>query len=246
MSQETRNTPKPVEFDTSAYPNLVVDVTCGSCLFFKRHAHSKYRGPCNTLGVQEISRPCKVFTPEPISFNFRSEKELRLLAKVLMKISKNHLRLLATMLLREHKTRAKGFKFGQPVWVKVFGGDYISNYRKAYIAHVERDKVYLTAGVNRNIDKVFTACVKKTSVLTKPQWLKKKSTLTTKGFIKDPNYKQYTSFIGNKPDPLNGYEVPTIDTDFAKIEKRNIKSAKTNFTNINSEDRTDTVFRARG
>lgn len=244
MSDE-KKVARPVPVSYSLKNNLSCNVTCRDCVFFSKRPNSKFKKPCQTIGIVSSSTPCDKFAPDPGRLNFRSDKTHRLLAKAISKIGKEHLPLLASFLLRERKTRNKGLNFGQLVYIKVFGGDYISNYTKAYVAFADRKLVYLSNAKNLKNDNEFTASIGIEHVLTKEQWEKKKSTLKVQARIKDPKLPNYTKITKK---PAWDYEPPTIDSFFKMIhgskEKKN-GSVKTNFVDINTSDSTFEVFEAR-
>jgi len=242
--KENRKIPTPVNFDLRT--NLTCNVRCNSCIYFENRAHSKYKEPCNSLGILAKSTPCNKFTPNPAKLNFRSDKILRQISRVLAKIGKEHLPLIASVLLRESKTRNKGFNFGQVVYVRIFGDDYISNYRKAYVVFAERKLVYLTGGKNINSETEFTASVGTQYVLSSDQWEKKKSALKAQGKLKDPKLPRY---IKVTKKPSWDYEPPTID-DFWKLALKPQKDKKTNllktnFVDVNVSDDVAEVMQTR-
>ncbi len=230
MSEENRKVPVAVDFDFNN--NLTCKVKCGGCLYFASRAHSKYKEPCSKLGILATNTPCNKFSADTSQFNFRGDKVLKILSKALSKIGKEHLPAIATILNREAKTRNKGFYFGEAVYVKAFGGDYLSNYRRAYVIYADRKLVHLSGGRNINSENDFTASIGIEFVLHKDQWEKKKASLIAKGLKKDPKLSLYTT-VTKKPDI--DYEPPTID-DYWKTELKNKKDKKgrTNFQTVNA------------
>jgi len=245
MSDEKKaSRPTPVSF--SLKNNLSCNVSCGDCVFFTKRANPKYKKPCQPNGIVAGATPCDKFTPDPSKLSFRSDKIARQLARAVSKIGKEHLAIIASFLLRERKTRNKGLHFGQVVYIKVFGGDYLSNYTKAYVAFADRKLVYLSNAKNLKNDNEFTASVGIEHILTKEQWEKKKSVLKLQGRIKDPKLK---SFIKVVKKPTLDYEPPTIDSFFKMVygtkEKKKSGELKTNFVDISPSDDSFDVFEAR-
>jgi len=247
LSEQFRHkTDKTKKLSSTGVPNLLPSVHCESCIFFRRIRHSSFAEPCSKLGVMPKANPCRRFSAAPEAFNFRSDKLLRVFAKTVSRMGRDLLPLIASVMMRESKTRKKGFYFGQPVYVRAFGGDYRSNYRKAFVVYVDKKLAYLCDGFNK--DGVnFTASISWESLLTEEQWEAKKAQLEARKHLKDPRLLEYTTVVGSK-DPLEGYVPPTIDTDFSRENKKRktFKDAKTNYASINHKDRVDEVFQARG
>lgn len=238
-------TKRSLKVSSSGLPNLIPNVHCGDCIFYKRMRNSAFAEPCSKLGVMPKNDPCRRFAAAPEQFNFRSDKTLRLFAKVIAKMGRDMLPLIASVMMREAKTRKKGFSFGQPVYLRAFGGDFRSNYRKAFIVFIDRKLAYLSDGFNKD-GSYFTASVAYDSLLTEEQWEAKKARLETRKLLKDPKLLEYTTVVGTK-DPLEGYVPPTIDSDFSRDnKKRHGLRSKTNYVTINHSDRVDEVFQARG
>jgi hypothetical protein len=246
MSEPSEKSSVPLPVDFSLNTSLTCNVKCGDCVFFARHYSPAYKEPCIKLGISSKSKPCKRFSPDAAKLNIRNDVTLRKLSSALRNIGKDNLHIVASILLKEARTRREGFYFGQPVYVKVFGGDYLSNYRKAYVSHVERGLVHLSCGRNINDAKTFTASVSPEAVLTVDEWKTKKSRLLSKGMKRDPKLSQYTTLTGPKIEI--DYEPPTIDTDFDAAKKRAKLKGKTTFASVayNSDDSADKVFKVRG
>lgn len=57
---------------------------------------------------------------------------------------------MASLLNQEKATRRQGFRFGQLVYVRMYPGEYMSNYAIATVIQADKDQVYVE-GKNRNI-----------------------------------------------------------------------------------------------
>lgn len=244
--QKEYRIPEPVDFSLKS-SNLSCNVTCGSCVFFTARSRPEFREPCSQLGIQAKRTPCKRFTPNPAVINMRTDKTMRQFAKVLAKLSRESLPVIASVLLREAVTRSKGFHFGQPVYVKAFGGEYISNYRKAFVVFASRKLVWLTGGKNVRTDSTFMASIGIEHVLTVDQWEKKSSKLRVQGKVKDPKLKYYTST--EKLPEIDKLAIPTVDSYWKSLigsdEKKAKRRSMSNFHDIEAGAFSEDTFSAR-
>lgn len=166
--------------------NLQVNQRCGNCKHLKRIANPAYEKPCIDLGMTEISRPCHRFSCDPTKIKFQGDRNIRNAIDLIQNLSPDKLLLMASMLIEESKTRRKGFFFGQTVYIRAFGDDYISNYRRMKVVSADRKYVNLVAPDGS------TAMVFHGSVITPAAWRKKKEQLTKTERLTDPRYKKYT------------------------------------------------------
>ncbi len=205
---------------------------CGQCKFFKQFGFYSISGdsqkrekvPCNELGILETSLPCPNFSISPYKINFKNKEGVeRLLEKILQKITKKDLALFSVLINQEQRTRKKGFYFGQIVYLRLFGEDYLSNYVKAKIINATGEYVHVQG------DKGFNATLFIDSILTKEAFIKKQVELTKKNKLLDPNFAKHTKFDSKKLKLFKAdYKPNTIDKFLTQEETKrsNIPSVK--------------------
>jgi hypothetical protein len=153
------------------------------CHHFSRMAHPTYVKPCKDLGILEVSKPCTRFTPDARSLKINNDAAAINLAIAMATVPTSKLKVLAALINREARTRKRGYYFGEVVYMRVIGGDYISNYRKARILFAEKDYLHIEGSVDG-----FVASVMHSTVLNSKEWAKKKKQLLLEGKKRDPNY----------------------------------------------------------
>lgn len=221
---QARSIIEPLPFDLKS-SCLTIKAKCGECRYFANTPHKAYKKVCMKLGVIEKAKPCKRFSPDVSLLNFNDEKQQFMLSDIMANTSTARLALLAAVINREARTRRHGFHFGEVIYIRAFGDDYVSNYRKGRVINADSEYVYISG--NRN----FVAQVYHDSVIKHAQWKLKKVKLTKAGKVRDPRYKSYTQLVPEhiaklKRDMEDAYQPPTIDFDFGKSNKpKNVKYA---------------------
>jgi hypothetical protein len=183
--QKTRKDgPVPIDINLGKSA-LTIKQTCGQCIHLKRMAYPAFKKPCIELGIIEESKPCEKFAANPALIKFSDSEHTRNIAKAMRELNDRELKLLAVVINQETRTRKRGFEFGQIVYFRVFGGDYISNYVKAKVVSADRDYVHV-----QGADGCLATLYHK-SVLTGKEWKKKEFYLLKINKIKDPNRAKY-------------------------------------------------------
>lgn len=182
--------PQSIDFDLGR-TNLVVNQRCGNCKHLSRIAHPAYEKVCKEHGMTEKSKPCERFSADPTKIKLRN-RSARNAVEFLQEMSDDRLALFASLINEEARTRRNGFRFGQTVYLNIFGGDYFSNYRRMKVISATKDYVNLVSDEDS-----FTAMVYSKNVLTTPQWLKKKQWLIDNERLTDPRYKKYTQSVSH-------------------------------------------------
>ena len=194
---------------------VILNVRCGSCIFFKDRAYPAFKKPCHEIGVKKSSRPCTKYYASPFLF-MKDSEGFKMLETLTSKFEKD-LSGLVGMLNQVLLTKRYGFSFGQTVYVKMIGEDYLQNYAKATVISANHESVYVQG---KKFAKGGTYL--HGSVLTEDQWKRKKRNLVKHGRIRDPKAKEYYR-VKVSPKKAIEYQVPTID-DFAKtmnkVEKK--------------------------
>lgn len=217
-ANKTKTIPVPVETNLKSTA-LLINITCGKCQHFNRIPYPQYGTVCSTLGVVEKAKPCKRFSPDSKQVQFSTDTDLVQFATFLASVPNSKLGIIASLLTREHRTRSQGFVFGEVVYLKVFEGDYISNYRRCRVVQADSKYIHIEGKSG------FTASVLKQSVLNHKQWKKKRLALEESKLIKDPKYKSY--FIAPTPASkkisqiLESIEPPMLDGTTISPKKKN-------------------------
>lgn len=182
---------------------------CKNCIHFATHRAEKFKSVCSFLGVKPESRPCPSFFANPFEFKPK-QKEFKAFQDLVQDLPKSKITALLGWLQQELITRSSGMEFGEVVYLRTVGDDYLRNYSKAVVISANRKYVFL-----QGAKKKFTAMVLRSSVLNEKQWKAKRASLISKNKIRDP--KAHTIYVQQASTKRSkDYEVPTID-DFAKI-----------------------------
>lgn len=175
--------------DAAFGPLRITGVRCKHCEHF--NGPPAFEAPCSQLGRRTFSPPCQKFTITLKAIDFTDEKGWApRLNKLISSADQEGLAVIAALVSQEHKTRKVGFKYGQEVWVKMLGGDYLSNYGKARVVKADKEYVHLK-GVGSN----FQASFHHASVISPEDYEAMRLKLIDKGRIIDPDYRKYYSFI---------------------------------------------------
>lgn len=200
-----------LEMPEEARP-ITVPVRCGDCIHYHSLAlFSDGRGgrkPCSGLGRAERSYPCSHFSANPFGFNALKDDALAQLYRIIPRLNRRNVALLAAILGQESRTAAQGFRFGEVVYVRILPDDYLSNYASARVIKANPDHVFLQGGR----DGGYHATITRPSVLKLPEWHEKRTFLVREGKLVDPRSKEYFGAVPNKeklskPDHV----VPTLE-----------------------------------
>ncbi len=181
----------PVPIDSSAYAllgtNMAIGARCGICVHHGTIAHPAYDDVCKELGILSESVPCKRYEPDYRQLKLAEEPWFAAMAAAIASMTGPQRHILASILVKENRTRAAGFQFGEQVYLRVYEGEYLSNYRKAVVVSAGTKYVRLE-GANG-----FHAMVYKRTVMNARQWLRKKAELVKAGRVKDPMLRRHTA-----------------------------------------------------
>lgn len=176
--------------------DLVLQVTCVNCVFYKRLAVMK--SPCAELGTAPAAKTCYRFVPDPVQMDSPDR-----LARALTAIAGARRPLLAAAAAAGSRRIAKlGYALGQRVIFRIMGGDYLSNYASAIVVGATRTQLVLSG-----IDS-FTAMVNISSVLDKEGFERKRTSLVRRNRINDPATPFERIRVNNKDKLL--LHMPTV------------------------------------
>lgn len=179
----------PVQIDASALPlmgtNLAIGGKCSLCVHYKNIAHPSYESVCSELGIIPESIPCKKYTSDYRQLLLAEEPWFAAFAAAISEMNSTQLRIMASLLIKEQRTRKHGLMFGESVFLRVFSGDYLSNYRRGVVISATSKYVYIEGKDG------FHAMVFKSSILNTKQWMKKKAELIKTDRLKDPFIRKH-------------------------------------------------------
>lgn len=169
---------------------LMINVKCRDCIFYKNSAlytDGKFPQSCSNLGVGPSANPCPNFAPkvEGIKNKFDEKIDVSELGEFLKKIDSRKFPWLASILTMEGKTRKFGFSFGETVYIKMFNGNYLSNYRKASVVYATKTHVHVLGKDG------WRGMIMHESVILPRQYAKIRDGLKAKRLLVDPATKQY-------------------------------------------------------
>ncbi|WOL24581.1 DNA topoisomerase [Yersinia phage fHe-Yen9-02] len=124
------------------------ELACGDCRGLTRDALlPSAEKPCNTQGVLDSSKICNHFRADSFSLKEVMQEhgnELVGLFKTFASFSDKDLRVIASMLLSESRTRRQGAKMGDPIFVRYRGREtrnYINNFMACRILDVTEQEI---------------------------------------------------------------------------------------------------------
>lgn len=181
---------------------------CGNCI---HHRHiPQFKETCEKLGVGPYHKICEKF-----QFNWQLIQASKVSGTLLEKVADipdEDLLMMADFLRAERLTRRKGFKFMMPVYVRLFGDNFLSNYAKGWVITAAGRYVYI-----QGKESAYNGAFLKSSIIKEPKFIKIAADLVKQGKIIDPNTRNYTKI---KAKNLKGFEdVPTIDSFVARSKK---------------------------
>lgn len=200
-----KDTPVEISFNLGRCA-LTIKSTCGECIHHKRMAYPAYKKVCVELGIIEENKPCPAFSPNTDRVKFTESKHARNVARAISDFSPRELKNLAAILNQEERTRRYGFKLGQELYFLAFGGDYLSNYLKAYVVSADSTYVHLEG------EKGCLISLHHNSVLNKRKWERKQIQLLSANKQVDPNYKKYTQNMTKSEKNIKSIIDKTIAT----------------------------------
>lgn len=227
---------------------VIPGLACRHCMHFLKEGlyederdRDRERTPCKNLNVLPTSKPCPNFSVEPAEFNFGDvEDPTELLSKLLVGLDEKRLPQFAAHLVEMYKTRKKGYRFGEIVYIRLFGDDYLSNYFAVRVVKVKEviEKMYQTSSLDPQIGKQMVRARRlvvylqgrgnlrlrlyDNSVMREREMVAKRKELQSKGRLVDPRYDAHTHLP--LPDTLDD---PAYLPPLAAVAKHTKKSRQT-------------------
>lgn len=164
---------------------VVLPLKCGTCVFFKTLKYPKYENTCSNLGILKQNTPCKYYINDARSVSLKTDKGERL-SEVIKEFSDKELGVVSSLVKQEKTTRKCGFVLGQTVYVRIYPGEYLSNYAVAHIIQASKDYVFVE-GKTRKI----RGFLLHSSVFNESQWQKKKALMLKRKAFLDPELRNH-------------------------------------------------------
>lgn len=120
---------------------------CGSCVHFKDGpAHPRHGDLCSELGVRDYATAPDCYSPAPILI-VRASVDVEAIGKLLRHLSAEQMQAMGQLITNSAVSLAEeSLKWGQPVYVNLGGGEFLTSYFKGYVIGMTR-----VAGEGRQI-----------------------------------------------------------------------------------------------
>lgn len=222
------NDPREIKTESPTPTVIPLEVRCRDCFHFERERAPRFDDICSRMGILDKGRPCTSFLPDAHIINMESA-EGKAAHSLISELSTRRLALFAALLQQEKRTRSYGFVHGDEIYVKVFPGDYLSNYARGWVIMINRKRVFVQ-GSKPNFRGVFVL----DSIIDRAKFTEIRKDLLKRKRLVDPQLSKYTSWRPKKVTV--DYEPPVVDGMLQ--ERVNKKSAK--------KSGGDTVLNMRG
>lgn len=106
---------------------------CGTCVHYKDGpAHTDYGKLCADMGTREYRMAPDCYSPAPIKI-VRANVNVSEVGKLLRHLSADQMVVMGQLMTQASELAAFDLKFGQPVYVNLGSGEYLTNYFKGFI-----------------------------------------------------------------------------------------------------------------
>jgi hypothetical protein len=179
----------------------VLLVNCGDCVHFNKFRHPQLPRVCSEDGVRDYAKPCEKFQVNWQHFNYSET-----FTKILKEVVTEDLPRIAALINAEIATRTAKYYYGMPVYVRLFGEDFISNYARCNVITAQGRYVY----VQGMKTKYYGMFVKK-SVFSEKQFIAKLKQLALNKRYTDPKLKTFTDWKPAKRGTMDIKDIPVVD-----------------------------------
>lgn len=225
--------------------------TCGDCAGYATEKRTeKTKLCCTDPSIQPASKICKEFTPNTAPLkDYVADPTFQQMVKLVGALKKDQLRVLGSVLMREHNTRERGFSFGQVVYVRAFGAankNYINNFMKAFVLFADHEFVRVS---NKEGKMTLTFSNAVNNVYTEEEFKPLRNAMVKGNKITDPVMVAGTKKVLRCLEDIElnaklkeqDYEVPTID-DLMRGSKTKTKKRKKNLSLVSIVSRVASGF----
>lgn len=176
---------------------------CGACLHFRQHAHKHKDTVCAEIGVKQYAIAPRCFTPDVTKIAPNAQLLAQLTALINSYTPQQRHILLGVL----RNNRKRRISFGQKVYFRAIGKDYISNYLSGYCLGYSSAGDLIVAGSPdvKTAGRMYTAYLHEDSVMLPQAWRAKREDLIRKGRVNDPDKPL------SKKKVVETHEPPTMD-----------------------------------
>lgn len=109
-------------------------IRCGTCVHFADGpAHPQYDGRlCSALGIRDYRPAPDCYSPAPLKI-IRANVNVSEVGKLLRHLSADQMVVMGQLLTQAAELADHDLKFGQPVYVNLGSGEYLTNYFKGFV-----------------------------------------------------------------------------------------------------------------
>jgi hypothetical protein len=188
---------------------------CGSCVHL--NCIPAFAEVCSKMGIGPYHDICEKYQFNWKLIDLNNKEQFDLLDNI-SKLSTDQLLIVADLLRAEKLTRNRGFRFKEPVYVRLFGDNYLSNYAKGWVILAAKSYVYV-----QGTSSSYYGAFLRSSVIKEIKFIKLANQLILEKKINDPKMKDYTKI---KHKVKNIGDIPTIDKllseEVAKMPKQSM------------------------
>lgn len=206
---------------------------CGTCIHFADGpAHTQYPKLCQEMGIRDYRPAPDCYSPAPLKI-VRANVDVSAVGKLVRHLEPDQMIVLGQLLTQAAELAEYNLKFGQPVYINLGSGEYLTNYFKAFVVGSQtldddEDTVHIYVSSDLTFEGEdtpdFRSLLRLTpdSLVTTPDFRVIKERLVTAGKLEAP------AKIGHRiplaqwirmeekpelpPSEVDAYEPPTIDT----------------------------------
>ncbi|QDH83481.1 hypothetical protein [Achromobacter phage Motura] len=200
---------------------------CSECIHFKNHALKGNKMVCSKLGIRGFAEaPKGCYTPDVTKLCGNSDQFIQL-AALLSSYTPAEKRIVAALL----RQRKNDLKFGQKLYFRAVGGDYLSNYLSGFYLSRTRSKEIILCGDadRRKRGHMVTAIFQDTfELMTAKEWKIKRAALIDANRIEDPKQplRKFKPQQTKEVQALMNYQPPTLDTEQSFLDAHSEKRSK--------------------
>lgn len=208
-------------------------IRCGTCVHFvDGPAHPQYPKLCQDMGIREYRPAPDCYSPAPLKI-VRANVNVSEVGRMLRHLTADQMVVMGQLLTQAAELADYDLKFGQPVYVNLGAGEYLTNYFKGYVVGtvtVDDDDftqhVFVSSDLSIDQEDApeFRTLLRLTldSLNTTKDFNKIKEKLIGQGRLEAPEKSGHRIPLAQwirmeekpalPPSEVDAYEPPTIDT----------------------------------
>lgn len=173
-----------------------IPVRCKDCIHFTK-VPLYNKEPCNKLGVESWSKPCKGFTVDPHTIKLKQNSDIKELFKIVRRLDIKDLAPVATIIATEQRTRRNGLYGGQEVFLCI-GEEYLASYVRGFVISCTAEHVFIEGSSG------FEGTLLRESLLTLEKFKVKRSLLQQQQRLLNPDESIFR--VNAKPEELKSLD----------------------------------------